>query len=311
MDIKQYVPEQFKLATVVYAHYLGIDIEKEDNLVCISEEALLTLPPNWLFGIGEDDTEGIPFFVNTTNNESFWKHPDEETWSQKVVEGRKRLGTRKAAILRQEIDGHDDAGLNTDAVAIEVLPLAGVQETANNSSTKVTAMADEDADLLPLFPPLQPQPLKHAYSEDGTSATATARFRATLLARLAATNSPIISSPSVARNADDNHASENILSASTNINLLSFGTGSIDAFPPTEADVKVTGENSTLHAYALTNEAPQMKLMRQTSAPITKIEIQHAQKDYESKYSFIIGHNLQCLNCLSFALLLRAIIRPK
>ena len=64
-------------AKLVFAHYLGINIDTEGDLLYIAEEAFINLPPGWDYGIGEDDNEGIPYFYHSETERSEWKHPEE------------------------------------------------------------------------------------------------------------------------------------------------------------------------------------------------------------------------------------------
>ena len=49
-------------AVLVFAHYLGIDLEKEQEHLPIAEKALRNLPEGWELGIGDGDNAGIPCF---------------------------------------------------------------------------------------------------------------------------------------------------------------------------------------------------------------------------------------------------------
>jgi hypothetical protein len=42
----------FSTAILVFAHYLGIDLETEQDLLKIAENALKNLPSGWELGIG-------------------------------------------------------------------------------------------------------------------------------------------------------------------------------------------------------------------------------------------------------------------
>ena len=82
---------EFNTAVYVFAHYLGIDLEKEQSLLSIAETALRTLPDGWSLGIGDGDNEGIPYFFNEDSGESVWKHPKENIYLKKVKEERRKL----------------------------------------------------------------------------------------------------------------------------------------------------------------------------------------------------------------------------
>lgn len=53
-------------AELVFANYLGLDIDTEQDLIYIAKEALDNLPSGWELGIGEGANAGIPFFYNET-----------------------------------------------------------------------------------------------------------------------------------------------------------------------------------------------------------------------------------------------------
>ena len=81
----------FNTAVLVFAHYLGIDLESEKELLPIAESALRNLPQGWELGIGDGDNAGIPYFFNESTGESLWKHPKESIYLKKVKEEKKRL----------------------------------------------------------------------------------------------------------------------------------------------------------------------------------------------------------------------------
>ena len=81
----------FNTAVLVFAHYLGIDLESEKELLPIAENALRNLPQGWELGIGDGDNAGIPYFFNESTGESIWKHPKEGIYLKKVKEEKKRL----------------------------------------------------------------------------------------------------------------------------------------------------------------------------------------------------------------------------
>jgi hypothetical protein len=93
-----------KTAVLVFAHYLGIDLETEQELLKIAENALKTLPPGWELGIGDGTNAGIPYFFNESSGESVWKHPKELIYLKKVKEEKKRIQNergRKNEILNK------------------------------------------------------------------------------------------------------------------------------------------------------------------------------------------------------------------
>ena len=78
-------------AVLVFAHYLGIDLETEQELLPIAENALRNLPAGWELGIGDGDNAGIPYFFNESSGASVWKHPKEVIYIRKVKEEKKRI----------------------------------------------------------------------------------------------------------------------------------------------------------------------------------------------------------------------------
>ena len=42
--------EEFNSAVLIFAHYLGIDLENEDELIYIASDALNKLPKGWNLG---------------------------------------------------------------------------------------------------------------------------------------------------------------------------------------------------------------------------------------------------------------------
>eukprot|EP00759_Apiculatamorpha_spiralis_P027092 PhF_6_TR30112/c0_g2_i6/m.43966 len=69
-----------------YATWLGIDIEKEPELLYIAREGLLApLPEEWK-AVQTDQKE--IYYFNFSNGESLWDHPLDEMFKQKVVNAR-------------------------------------------------------------------------------------------------------------------------------------------------------------------------------------------------------------------------------
>ena len=85
-------------AVLIFAHFLGIDIETEHHLLYIAQDALSAkgLPKGWELGIGEGENEGIPYFFNTETEESVWNHPKEAIFLRKVKEEKEKDKRRKA-----------------------------------------------------------------------------------------------------------------------------------------------------------------------------------------------------------------------
>lgn len=93
--------EQVTTAILVFAHYLGIDLDKEQDLLWIAEEAFEKLPSGWEFGIGEGEHAGIPYFYNEATGQSDWKHPLEDVYIKKIAKER-QVRKEKAAQKRQQ-----------------------------------------------------------------------------------------------------------------------------------------------------------------------------------------------------------------
>ena len=90
--------EDFHTAVLVFAHFIGIDIENEQHLLYIAEDALSKkgLPAGWELGIGDDANKGIPYFFNTETSQSVWNHPRETVFMRKVKEEKEKDKQRKA-----------------------------------------------------------------------------------------------------------------------------------------------------------------------------------------------------------------------
>ena len=84
-------------AVLIYATYLGIDLDEENELIIIAERALNDLPKDWILEIGDSDSEhpNIPYFFNTASEESSWTHPKEEIYFQIVKDERKKMKSKK------------------------------------------------------------------------------------------------------------------------------------------------------------------------------------------------------------------------
>jgi hypothetical protein len=57
-------------------------LETEAELLYVAEDALNDLPDGWELGIGEGSSAGIPYFYDTVNEKSSWKHPYEKKYIQ-------------------------------------------------------------------------------------------------------------------------------------------------------------------------------------------------------------------------------------
>lgn len=103
---------EFKTAVLVFAHYLGIDLESEKELLPIAENALRNLPQGWELGIGDSDNAGIPYFFNEGTGESIWKHPKEGIYLKKVKEEKKRLLAEAEEKKRNKKADNSSSGRN-------------------------------------------------------------------------------------------------------------------------------------------------------------------------------------------------------
>jgi len=72
----------------VFAHYLGINVDTELDLMSVAEEAFYDLPEDWEIGIGEEH-KGMPYFYNSKTGTSDWNHPKEEMCFSKVKQARR------------------------------------------------------------------------------------------------------------------------------------------------------------------------------------------------------------------------------
>lgn len=87
--------DERRTAVLVFAHYLGIDIDTEPDLVAIAEEALDNLPEGWQLGLGEDENAGIPYFYNDVTGESSWHHPQEKRYMKMVRQEKQYLAEQR------------------------------------------------------------------------------------------------------------------------------------------------------------------------------------------------------------------------
>ena len=53
--------EEFNSAVLIFAHYLGIDLENEDELVYIASDALNKLPKGWNLGLSRTSVLRVLF----------------------------------------------------------------------------------------------------------------------------------------------------------------------------------------------------------------------------------------------------------
>jgi hypothetical protein len=150
-------------AVMVFAHYIGIDLDSEPDLIWIAEEAFDKLPEGWEFGIGDGEHAGIPFFYNSVTGESDWKHPDEEYYMRKVKKERKENVTKKKNVHdQQDIDNHSKLKIDTSANAMNDRGKPSISTTKKDSQktkefTDIEVIEDfEDFDE-PKKPPMKKQ----------------------------------------------------------------------------------------------------------------------------------------------------------
>ena len=100
-------------AVLIYATYLGIDLDEENELIIIAERALNDLPKDWILEIGDSDSEhpNIPYFYNTASEESSWTHPKEEIYFQIVKDERKKMKSKKNKDSKQKSRSINDLNL--------------------------------------------------------------------------------------------------------------------------------------------------------------------------------------------------------
>ena len=96
--------QEMQVALRVFAHYLGINADTEQELLAVAEEVFYDLPKDWEVGIGEDEHAGIPYFYNTITGESDWKHPKEEMCFRKVKQARRDIEINKKKDQDRERD---------------------------------------------------------------------------------------------------------------------------------------------------------------------------------------------------------------
>jgi hypothetical protein len=81
-------PADFRECVFMFSHSLGINIETEEYLFSIAEDALLNLPQGWEMGISDGEDNKIPYFSNEERGESIWTHPLQDFYINKVNEAR-------------------------------------------------------------------------------------------------------------------------------------------------------------------------------------------------------------------------------
>ncbi|NXG69832.1 CE164 protein, partial [Baryphthengus martii] len=72
-----------------YAREIGIDPEKEPELLWLAREGVIApLPPNWK---PCQDTAGDIYYFNFATRQSSWDHPCDECYKQLVIQEREKL----------------------------------------------------------------------------------------------------------------------------------------------------------------------------------------------------------------------------
>ena len=81
---KQYTEDNegsFAAAVLEHAHFLGIDVDTDSELLYLAEECLLSPPPEpW---VQYESDQGIPYYVSKTTGESQWDNPVDEIYKEK------------------------------------------------------------------------------------------------------------------------------------------------------------------------------------------------------------------------------------
>jgi hypothetical protein len=86
--------EEMETAIRVFAHYLGLDINTEEDLLPAVRTGFYDLPDGWEVGIGDGAHSGIPYFYNAQTEESAWQHPREQQCRRRLEIARARKRDR-------------------------------------------------------------------------------------------------------------------------------------------------------------------------------------------------------------------------
>ena len=79
-EIEDYIPVQ---TVHLFAHsVLGIDLETEQDLLFVAEDALHQLPAGWQVHI--EQTNMLAYFFNEATQESVWIHPEAGKWKKRL-----------------------------------------------------------------------------------------------------------------------------------------------------------------------------------------------------------------------------------
>ena len=106
--MKRLVRRNIHTAVLVFAHFIGIDIEHEQHLCayCIRRSLKEGIAGGLEeLGIGDEANKGIPYFFNTETSQSVWNHPREAFFIRKVKEEKEKDKQRKAKKDAQDSKG--------------------------------------------------------------------------------------------------------------------------------------------------------------------------------------------------------------
>ena len=130
--------DQLNTAILIFAHFLGIDVETERHLLYIAQDALgiKGLPAGWNLGFGEGEHDGIPYFFNTETGESVWNHPREAIFQRKVKEEKEKDKKKRAEKERRS----KEAGTkNSKDASQSRTPQKGEKPSTGNGKTEKAA----------------------------------------------------------------------------------------------------------------------------------------------------------------------------
>eukprot|EP00600_Ochromonadales_sp_CCMP1393_P001730 CAMPEP_0174984910 /NCGR_PEP_ID=MMETSP0004_2-20121128/18016_1 /TAXON_ID=420556 /ORGANISM="Ochromonas sp., Strain CCMP1393" /LENGTH=220 /DNA_ID=CAMNT_0016237435 /DNA_START=16 /DNA_END=675 /DNA_ORIENTATION=- len=155
--------EQMATALRVFAHYLGIDLDNELDLLPVAEEAFYNLPNDWEVGIGEGEHAGIPYFYNAQTGESDWKHPREEMCFRRVKAAKeKKLQRERDNNRSPRSAGGRGRGRSNRSRNDRERSVDSRQAVAEKETTEVEEIEDED-EVVEVDPATveQPEPMSN------------------------------------------------------------------------------------------------------------------------------------------------------
>ncbi|KFV92271.1 Centrosomal protein of 164 kDa, partial [Eurypyga helias] len=83
-----------------YAREIGINPEKEPELLWLAKEGILALlPPEWK---ACRDKSGDIYYFNFTTGESTWDHPSDKRYRQLVIQEREKLLARGRSAKKEK-----------------------------------------------------------------------------------------------------------------------------------------------------------------------------------------------------------------